>query len=117
MMLTSSKLFLMFPTNESQQDKLYHWKKHSGFKKGSRTDIVLGDNGVGHISTMARDYQTHAPRMQKAAGQALGFDTSDRSINNLQLGDSKLENFKRLVPFEPEAGGIIVSNSKAARGS
>jgi hypothetical protein len=57
---------------EEAPDPLYFWKKHSGFKKGLLTDIVMGDERTGQrvqSSTMHADFIKLTPRALQPAGK------------------------------------------------
>ncbi len=77
------------------QDPLYHWKKHSGFKKGLLTDIVLGDEHIvprsHYVTTMNSDFGTKQLESGgKIAGRSSGFVISDKGQKHIMFGDEKL---------------------------
>lgn len=97
----------------SNDDKLYSWKKHSGFKMGLLTDIVMGDehkfSGPSQYrSTMHADYTGHLlatpenslPKPPSAdlsgpAGKSLGFTSSKKSEIHIVFGDPKMVSDER----------------------
>jgi hypothetical protein len=76
------------------EDPLYPWKKHSGFKKGLLTDIVLGDQRTSHgqyETTMNTEYiQKQLSQNEKFAGRSSGFAVSDRLQKHIRFGDDKV---------------------------
>lgn len=74
-----------------KQDPLGPWKKHSGFKKGLRTDIVMGDEKAPqerYESTMSAHYTIKKlEEIGKIAGQSSGISVSNRSQKYILLGD------------------------------
>jgi hypothetical protein len=78
----------------ASQDPLYCWKKHSGFKKGLLTDIVLGDQPTSHgqyETTMHTEYsQKSLSENQKFAGRSSGFVISDKGQKHINFGDEKI---------------------------
>lgn len=83
----------------SDQDPLYHWKKHSGFKKGLLTDIVLGDEHVSkgqYSTTMKEDYVKKTISNEgKTAGRFSGFVISDKGQKHIMFGDAKMMDEER----------------------
>ncbi|KAJ3272891.1 hypothetical protein HDV01_005214 [Terramyces sp. JEL0728] len=78
-----------------QDDPLYPWKKHSGFKKGLYTDIVMGEEHMSkskYETTMNSDY---IPKTicnnEKIAGRSSGFAISDQKQKHISFGDSNLD--------------------------
>ena len=91
-------------------DPLYHWKKHSGFKKGLLTDIVLGDEHIAKnqfTTTMQTDYKKKTIETQgKTAGRFSGFVISDKGQKHIMFGDVKMQENDRQdsvtkVTFKP----------------
>ncbi|KAI8913234.1 hypothetical protein EDD86DRAFT_187490 [Gorgonomyces haynaldii] len=74
------------------QDSLYHWKKHSGFKKGLATDIVMGNKHTSDepVTTMHSDYVPKQKIDVMPAGKPIGFDTTDKTRNHIVFGDMKM---------------------------
>ncbi|KAJ3255618.1 hypothetical protein HK103_006143 [Boothiomyces macroporosus] len=77
-----------------QDDPLFPWKKHSGFKKGLLTDIVMGDEHMSkskYETTMNSDYvPKRISNNQKIAGRSSGFVISDPSQKHISFGDGNL---------------------------
>eukprot|EP00842_Homolaphlyctis_polyrhiza_P005632 jgi/Hompol1/606/HPOL_002549-RA len=107
---------------KSSNDPLYVWKKHSGFKMGLLTDIVMGDEhkfsgSSQYCSTMHADYDgslatitqgadtqngktKHQTRRQGfvptcPAGKPLGFTSSRKSEMHIVFGDAKMVSDER----------------------
>lgn len=75
---------------QDKSDPLYAWKKHSGFKKGLLTDIVLGDQPSSHgqyDTTMQRDY---LPKILQKNIKFAGRSSSDKETKHIVFGDVKL---------------------------
>jgi hypothetical protein len=75
-------------------DPLYQWKKHSGFKKGLATDIVLGDlrkwtGPIQYNSTMHSDFNT-----DNSQGLS-SFKAGRKPEQNISFGDTSTENKAR----------------------
>jgi hypothetical protein len=87
---------MTYSSRMEQKDRFYHWKKHSGFKKGLKTDIVFGDGVVWHndyLTTMQSEYKTLGKvkeTHEKSAGKSSGFAISDRGQKHIIFGDVKL---------------------------
>jgi hypothetical protein len=105
--------------SDTTADPLYHWKKHSGFKKGLLTDIVLGDEHVAKnqfTTTMQTDYKKKSiEKHGKTAGRFSGFVISDKGQKHIMFGDVKMQENDRQdsvtkVTFKPprvDQNGII----------
>lgn len=75
-------------------DPLYHWKRHSGFKKGLLTDIVFGDEATPQTiyqTTTNSQFQTkNKIDEQRFAGRSSGFTISDKGQKHIFFGDSSI---------------------------
>jgi hypothetical protein len=84
-----------------REDPLYHWKKHSGFKKGLLTDIVFGDEAIPHNdyqTTTNSQFQTKSQTDQQGfAGRSSGFAISDKGQKHIFFGDSSIASNKDSV--------------------
>ena len=96
--------------SDPANDPLYHWKKHSGFKKGLLTDIVLGDEHSAkaqYTTTMQTDFKRKVlENGGKVAGRFSGFSISDKGQKHIMFGDTKMQENDRLdsvtmVNFKP----------------
>ena len=107
-------------------DALYPWKKHSGFKKGLKTDIILGDarkwsGNAQYATTMHTDYDAQKLELyrnpealvqlkkeekkhldasvyvpESPAGKPLGHSTN-KLENHISFGDYSMSNDARFA--------------------
>lgn len=97
-------------------DPLYQWKKHSGFKKGLATDIVLGDlrkwtGPAQYDSTMRSDFNNTKLHDSSA------LKIFKKGEHHISFGDRSTENkarFESLTAkdFKPPVGREITQTSK-----
>ena len=111
----------MDDVSQMNQDPLYQWRKHSGFKKGLATDIVLGDlskwSGTAQYeSTMHSDFNAY----QSKSDQNHTVSLIKKGEHNISFGDRKTDNnarFESLTAkdFKPPPADNGTLNSNLTR--